>query len=170
MKVHEIMTVDPICCYSTETADIAAKRMKEHNIGAIPVVESEKSYKIVGVITDRDLCLAVIADGKEARATQLHELMHAPVVWCGPDDEVDKVAELMKAQQIRRIPVLDSEHKIQGIVSTADITLYSDLSPECVEETFRNISRESEQEYVDRDLWGAMYIAPDTGSGPDVAK
>ncbi len=170
MKVHEIMTVDPICCYGTETADVAAKRMKEHNIGAIPVVENEKSYRVVGVITDRDLCMAVIADGKDPKATRLDQLMHTPVVWCGPDDEVDKVAELMRAQQVRRIPVLDSEHKIQGIVSTADITLYSDLSPECVEETFRNISKESEQEFIDRDLWGAMYIAPDTGTGPDVDK
>lgn len=164
MKVQEIMTVDPVCCSKFETAQTAARMMKEHNVGIIPVVESEKSYKLVGVITDRDLCLSIVAEGKDPSTIRLEDCVIAPLVWCEPQDDLSKAIKLMQENQIRRLPVLDRDSCIQGIISTADIALYSDLTPDEFEQAIMGISKEHQSANKDRDTFGAFYIAPGGGA------
>ncbi len=87
MKVREIMTVDPICCSQSDSAFTAARLMKAHNLGAIPVLADEKSYELAGLVTDRDLCMAIVAAKKDPEATSLSECMASPVLTVKQDDD-----------------------------------------------------------------------------------
>jgi CBS domain-containing protein len=92
--------------------------MRDEKAGIVPVVDDGK---VVGVVTDRDLCMTVIAEGKNPSTVTVEECMTTKVVSCAPDDSVEKVTELMQENQIRRIPVVNADGQLQGIVSLADI-------------------------------------------------
>jgi CBS domain-containing protein len=121
MKIKHVMTKDPTCCVSSDTAQRAARIMRDEKAGVVPVIENEQSHKIVGIVTDRDLCMNVVAEGRDPRTTQVHECMTTTVVCCSPQDSVDKATELMRDNQIRRVPAVDDQHRLVGIVSMADI-------------------------------------------------
>lgn len=114
------MTPDPACCTPDTTAREAAKLMKEHDCGSIPVVENTSSNRLVGTVTDRDLAIRGLAAGK-GPDTLVRELMTEGPITCGPNDEVEIVREVMVAQQVRRVPVVDDNGSIVGIVAQADI-------------------------------------------------
>lgn len=145
MKIDQIMTIDPVCCTKSETAEVAASMMRDLNVGVIPIVENEKSYKIVGVVTDRDLCMSVVADGKDPKNTMLEDCMTGKLIFCAPEDDIEDVLKLMQKHQIRRIPVVDKENRIEGIVSTADIALHAKVSSQEMDQTIKEISKESEE-------------------------
>jgi len=121
MRVKEIMTPDPTCCMPTDSAQAAARIMRDEDTGIVPVIENEQSQKLVGVVTDRDLCMNVVAEGRDPRSVLVGECMTSPAVACPPDAPVAKATKVMKENQVRRIPVVDGELKILGIVSMADI-------------------------------------------------
>ena len=75
MKISEIMTVDPICCAEYETAAAAAMLMQELNVGAIPVVDDKINCRLTGMVTDRDLCLSIVAEGRNAKSVKLKDCM-----------------------------------------------------------------------------------------------
>jgi CBS domain-containing protein len=127
MEVREIMTATPACCTPDATASRAAHMMKEQDTGIIPIVESEYSRKVVGVVTDRDLCLTVVAEGRNPESVTVKEVMTSDVVACRPDADVEQAVALMRENRIRRIPVLDADQMILGIVSMADLLQRSDL-------------------------------------------
>lgn len=139
MKVKDVMTMDPCCCERSATAHKAANLMLELDVGIVPIVDNEQDKHLVGVVTDRDLCISVIAGGKDPAATRLEECMSADIVCCSPEDDVKKVFDLMNSRQVRRIPVIDNENHIAGIVSTKDIALNTE-SPEKVGDTLKHIS------------------------------
>lgn len=139
MKVNEVMTVDPVCCAKSETAQVAAAAMKKLNIGSIPVVEDDKSYKIVGMVTDRDLCLAVVAEGKDPNTITLEECMSTSIICCNSEVELEDALNLMREHQIHRLPVVDDKNQIVGIVSTSDLLFYSNLSANEVDQIFKDI-------------------------------
>jgi len=145
MKVDQIMTVNPTCCAQSDTADKAAGIMRDNDVGSVPVVESDQLYKLVGIVTDRDLCLNVIADGRDPKKVSVGECMSDEPIVCAPDDDVDHVMNLMQKHQIRRIPVVDKEGRIEGIVSTADLVLNADASAQEIDETLTEISEPNEQ-------------------------
>ena len=123
MKVSQVMTSDPACCLPQDSVDIAARLMRIQDVGMIPVVEGETVPKLVGVLTDRDLAILVVAPGREPRKTKVSEVMTKNVVTCNDTDSVEKVIESMKSHQIRRIPVLSTSNGVVGVVSQSDIAL-----------------------------------------------
>jgi CBS domain-containing protein len=123
MNVHEIMTRDPACATPTMTATDAANMMKREDTGVLPVVEKEGSKRLLGVVTDRDLALRVLGEGRNGD-TQVSEIMSSgKLTTAKPDDTVDRVMETMGAEQVRRIPIVDERGDLVGIVSQADIVL-----------------------------------------------
>lgn len=122
MQIKDVMTAAPICCTPEDTALTAAERMKKHGVGALPVVD-EKTRKLVGIITDRDLCLALAALGKFAASSKIKPLMTPRPFTCRPEDLLDRCEELMRRYQVRRIPVVDEKGMCVGIVAQADVAL-----------------------------------------------
>jgi CBS domain-containing protein len=120
VRVGDIMTPDPACCTPDSTAQQAAQLMKEHDCGSIPVVESRESRRLVGTVTDRDLAIRGLAEGRGPDA-RVRELMTGDPVTTVPEDEVEVVREVMVARMVRRVPVVDENGKVVGIVAQADI-------------------------------------------------
>jgi CBS domain-containing protein len=120
VRVGDIMTPDPACCTPDSSAQQAAQLMKEHDCGSIPVVESRESRRLVGTVTDRDLAIRGLAEGRGPDA-RVRELMTADPVTTVPEDEVEVVREVMVARLVRRVPVVDENGKVVGIVAQADI-------------------------------------------------
>ena len=117
----EVMTKDPVCCLPEDSAAKAAQLMKDENIGSIPVIENEQSRRLVGIVTDRDLALTIVADGQNARSTPVEAVMTRTLVTCRADDDLGKALSTMAEHQLRRIPVVDNENEIVGIISQADV-------------------------------------------------
>jgi len=113
------MTSDPAWCTPESTARDAATLMREHDCGSIPVVQSKEKRNLVGTVTDRDLAIRGLAEGKGPE-TRVRELMTSSPVTCGPDDEVETVREVMVARLVRRVPVVEGGALV-GIVAQADI-------------------------------------------------
>src|SRR5262249_32526538 len=109
MRVKHVMTKDPLCCVPSDTAQHAASLMREAGAGAIPVVESQERRRLVGIVTDRDLCMKVVAQGCEPGATPVADCMTLKVVSCAAADSIQKATELMKENQIRRVTVIDTD-------------------------------------------------------------
>jgi CBS domain-containing protein len=116
------MTPEPACCTPESTARDAALLMKEHDCGSIPVVENLGNRRLVGTVTDRDLAVRGLAVGK-GPDTPISELMTNDPISAAPDDEVEIVREVMVAQQVRRVPVVDENGAVVGIVAQADLAM-----------------------------------------------
>jgi CBS domain-containing protein len=140
MKIKHVMTKDPTCCVPSDTAQRAARIMRDEDTGVVPIIENEQSRKVVGIVTDRDLCMNIVAEGRDPRTTQVHESMTTTVVGCSPQDSVDKATELMRENQIRRIPVIDDQHQLVGIVAMADIVSRAALRTTETHETLKTVS------------------------------
>ena len=121
MKCSEIMTKDPVCCLPTDTVDKAAQLMKTENVGPIPVVADHQVKRLVGIVTDRDLALKVVAEALDAKSTTVEEVMTTGVVACRVGDDLEKALGAMEERQVRRIPVVDDNDQIVGIIAQADI-------------------------------------------------
>ena len=139
MKVREVMTSDPVCCVLTDTAQRVAQMLRDDDIGSIPVVEDQDSRTLLGMITDRDLCCSVIADGLDPKTTTIANLMSSEVVSCRDGENVEKCEHAMQEHQIRRMPVVDGKGCVIGIVSQADLALK--CKPEDVSKTVAEISK-----------------------------
>ncbi|MGH7603142.1 MAG: CBS domain-containing protein [Gemmatimonadaceae bacterium] len=119
MRAREIMTSNPECCEPDDTAREAAQVMRDHDCGCVPIVDPD-SNKVIGVVTDRDLAVRGIAEGKDTD-TRLRALMTPVATCCGPDDDVRDVERTMADLQVRRIPIVDADGRCLGIISQADI-------------------------------------------------
>jgi CBS domain-containing protein len=117
MKVREVMTLDPVCCLASDTAQRAAQIMRDHNVGSVPVVADHESRKLVGMITDRDLCCSIIADGLDSQETTMFKFVSGNPVTCRDGENLDKCERAMQEHQVRRIPVVDGEGRCIGIVA-----------------------------------------------------
>src|SRR5512133_2985345 len=94
-KCNEVMTKYPICCLPTDSVAKAAELMKSGNIGSIPVIENEQSQKLVGIVTDRDLALKIVAEGRDAKSTKVEAVMTHKVITCQADDDLQKALTAM---------------------------------------------------------------------------
>ena len=141
-KCSEVMTNKPVCCQPNDTVSTAAKYMKVGNVGSIPVVESDQNRKLVGIVTDRDLALHIVAEGRDAKSTKVAAVMTADVVTCKADDDLQKALDAMAQHQLRRIPVVDGDNKIVGIIAQADVATRVD-QPEKTAEVVKEISQAS---------------------------
>jgi CBS domain-containing protein len=118
MKVSDVMTRDVTLIAASDTIRDAARSMAECDAGALPVGENDR---LVGVITDRDIAIRAVAEGKTPN-TEVREVMTPQVLYCYEDETVEHVAENMGEQQIRRLPVMSREKRLVGIVSIADLS------------------------------------------------
>jgi putative phosphoribosyl transferase len=141
MFVSELMSRPVVYCTPWDTAQTAADLMKTHGVGAIPVILDKVDPLLEGMVTDRDLCCNVVAGAKNADAIEIAELMTRVPVSCEPDDTLEFCEELMRENQIRRIPVVDKRGRCIGIVAQADIALHA--PPIQVARTLAEISKPS---------------------------
>jgi CBS domain-containing protein len=120
-KCNEVMTKNPVCCLPNDMAIKVAEMMKKDNVGSIPVIENAQTQKLVGIVTDRDLTLKVVAEGRDAKSTKVESIMTHKVVTCLAEDDLQKALDAMAEHQLRRIPVVDNDNKILGIIAQADV-------------------------------------------------
>jgi CBS domain-containing protein len=139
-KCNEVMTKNPVCCLPTDSVAKAAELMKSGDIGSIPVIENEQTQKLVGIVTDRDLALTIVAAGRDAKSTKVEAVMTHKVVTCLADDDLQKALDAMAEHQLRRIPVVDNDNKIVGIIAQADVATRVD-QPEKTAEMVKEISQ-----------------------------
>ena len=137
----DVMTKDPICCLPNDSAAKAAQLMKNENVGSIPVIENEQSRTLVGIVTDRDLALTIVAEERDANSTPVAAVMTRTLVTCRVDDDLEKALGAMAEHQLRRIPVVDNDNKIVGIIAQADVATRVD-EPEKTGEMVKGISQE----------------------------
>jgi CBS domain-containing protein len=115
------MTKEPACCELGDTAAGAAKIMKAQDVGSVPVCMNLQTRKLVGIVTDRDIALYVVAKGRDANRTQVASVMTRNPLTCRPEDDLQKALDAMESYQVRRIPVVDGEGQLVGIIAQADI-------------------------------------------------
>ena len=139
MKIREIMSRDPACCVLSDSAQTVAKILCDRNIGSMPVVASQPSRRLVGMITDRDLCCSVVAQGMDPKTTPIEKLITLAPLTCREGENIEVCERLMQEHQVRRIPVIDAEDRVIGIVSQADLALKD--KPERVSKTVTEISK-----------------------------
>lgn len=133
----EIMTKRPKFHEPDTTVDIVAQTMKDSNIGPVPIVDAADTMHLVGIVTDRDLTVKVVASDKRAKDTHVKDVMTVEPITCHPDDSVERALQLMEECQVRRIPVIDEEKRLVGIIAQADIATRlkeADKTAEVVEE------------------------------------
>jgi len=117
----EIMTANPTCCIPADSVQRVAQLMKAEDVGSMPVVENHEAKRLVGIVTDRDLVMKVLAEGRDGQGTMAQEVMSRDLVTCREYDDVDKAFKAMSNYQIRRIPVVNERNEIVGIIAQADI-------------------------------------------------
>jgi len=139
MKVREIMTPDPVCCTSEDSAQKVANILCEQNIGSVPVVMDKQSRKLLGIITDRDLCCQIVAAGLDPKTTKIGKFISLNPVTCRDGENIDNCERLMQEHQVRRIPIVDAEMRCIGILAQADLALRE--KPEKVSKTVAEISK-----------------------------
>lgn len=120
-RCRDIMTRDLACCLRTDSTAKAAQVMMEHDVGILPVVESGQDKNLLGVVTDRDLAVTVVAHSQDPSFTSVDSIMSRSPIVCSPDDHYEKVLHIMERRQIRRVPVVDYSGRIVGMISQADI-------------------------------------------------
>lgn len=125
MRVNDVMTRNPAVCTASSSAQTAAALMKEHRIGLLPVVEDAYGRKLVGVVTDRDLCLATVAAGRDPKQVWVRDCMTPDPVFCAPADKAEMAMAIMQRHQLRRLPVIDVEKTVHGIVSIGDLVRHN---------------------------------------------
>jgi CBS domain-containing protein len=121
----EVMTKKPVCCLPGDTAATVAQMMKRKHIGSVPVIENEQTRKLVGIVTDRDLALKIVAEGRDAKSTKVAAVMTRRVVTSREDDDLQKAMDAMSKHQLRRLPIVDKDNRILGIIAQADVATRS---------------------------------------------
>jgi len=120
MRIQDVMTADVSFVRPDTPILEIARKMRDGDIGATPVVEDER---LVGMVTDRDVVVRVIAEGGDVRTKTARDAMSPGVLYCFVDESVEAVLENMGDQQIRRLPVVDREKRLVGVVSLGDLAL-----------------------------------------------
>lgn len=137
VRCRDIMTKSVQTAHRETTIQEVAQRLKNGDIGILPVVESE-SNELIGLITDRDIVVRAVANGKGAE-TSVGEIMTTELFTAKPDDFAFKAVRTMGDKQVRRVPIIDDAGTLQGIVSMADIALEMEDERE-IAETLEEIS------------------------------
>lgn len=131
MTLKEVMTKDPKTCAPTDTVQQAAQLMKSEDVGPIPIVGTDG--KLEGIITDRDIVLKVVAEGRDSKTTKLADVMSTDLITCTADGDIEETLDLMEDNQVRRIPVIDASGRLVGIISQADVATRLDDSEKTAE-------------------------------------
>jgi CBS domain-containing protein len=133
--ISQIMTRGVRAVKPSDSVIRAAQAMEELNVGALPVCDGER---LVGILTDRDITVRGVAQGLADQDAKVHEIMTREVKWCTADESVDNVLQTMSIHQLRRMPVVDRQHQLVGMVSLGDMA--TQVHGAHVAETFSEIS------------------------------
>ena len=123
MSIDNIMTRDPVCCTPDTPLQQVATLMLENDCGEIPIVNNLQERKLLGVITDRDIAVRAVAAGLDSATTATADVMTDSVITVRENEDVHEACEKMEEYQIRRVPVVDAQGCVIGIVAQADIAL-----------------------------------------------
>ncbi len=121
--IREVMTSNPRTIGADELVAEAAKLMRDEDVGLAPVVEGDR---LVGALTDRDIAIRVVAEGKDPASTPVREVASTEVVTVDPEQDLDEALNLMAQHQVRRIPVVEQDGRLVGVVAQADVARQSD--------------------------------------------
>ena len=135
-SISEVMTSNPRSLEGGSSAVEAARLMRDEDAGVVPIVEGEK---LVGTVTDRDIVLRVVAEGRDPEATTVGEIASRELVTVDPQQDLDEALRLMARHQVRRLPVVEEDGKLVGIVAQADVATHA--SDEQTGEVVEDISR-----------------------------
>jgi CBS domain-containing protein len=134
-SVRDVMTSNPQGVEPSTPVVEAAKRMKQEDVGSLPIVEGDR---LQGIVTDRDIVVRVVADGKDPQSTTVSEAASQNVVTVDPQQDLDEALRLMAKHQVRRLPVVKEDGRLVGIVAQADIAEHAEAAR--VGETVEQIS------------------------------
>jgi CBS domain-containing protein len=118
MRIQDAMTSDPRGVETSTPVVEAARLMKSEDVGSLPVLDGER---LVGMVTDRDIVLRVVAEGKDAESTTVAEIASTDLVTVDPQQELDEALRLMAQHQVRRLPVVEEDGRLVGILAQADV-------------------------------------------------
>jgi len=124
MRVKEVMTSNASCVRSSESLSAAAKLMWDCDCGAVPVID--EASRVVGMITDRDICMSCWSQDRAPSALQVAQSMSRALYTCTPEDTLASAEKLMRSRQVRRLPVIDEQGRLAGIISLADLVKHAD--------------------------------------------
>jgi CBS domain-containing protein len=122
-QITDVMTSNPRIVDSSAPIAEAAQIMKSEDVGSVPIVEGDR---LIGIVTDRDVAIRVVAEGKDPRSTQVREIASRELVTVDPDQSLDEAARLMAQHQVRRLPVVEEDGRLVGIVAQADVAQAGD--------------------------------------------
>ena len=121
-KVRDVMTSDPSCCEGTDSATAAAKAMRDGDFGAVIVINDGE---VAGIVTDRDIAVRVVAEGRDPGDSRLQDIATSGVETLSPDDSLDDAVQKMRDADVRRLPVVEGTRPV-GIVSIGDLAVKRD--------------------------------------------
>ena len=132
-QVREAMTSNPRTVTADSTIGEAARLMRDEDAGIAPITEGER---LIGVITDRDIAIKVVADGKDPESTKVSQIASSNLVTVDPKQDLDDALRLMAQHQVRRLPVVEEDGRVVGILAQADVAQHADaaLTGKVVEE------------------------------------
>lgn len=122
MKIEQIMTKNPSCCTPDDFVQVAASIMKRYDTGIVPVTEGlERPSKLVGVVTDRDLCLGILSTDRDSQVLRVEEFMTTKLATCLSTDTAEKALSVMAHAKVRRLPVVNKDYELVGMLALGDI-------------------------------------------------
>ena len=127
MRIREIMNKPVVTCRPSDTLSVAAQAMWEHDCGAIPVAGDDG--RLVGIITDRDICMATYTKNRAPQTISVADVMTKRVTSCQADESADVAEGMMRDKQIRRVPIVDNDHRLIGILSQSDLARNAASAP-----------------------------------------
>jgi CBS domain-containing protein len=122
-KIKELMTVKPRTVKQGDSIVDAAKLMKGEDTGVAPIVDGDR---LVGVVTDRDIAIRVVAEGRDPQSTKVEDVASQNLVTIDPQQDLDEALRLMAQHQVRRLPVVEEDGKLVGIIAQADVARHAD--------------------------------------------
>jgi CBS domain-containing protein len=124
-RIGDLMTENPRTARPDAPVVEAAKVMRDDDVGLVPVVEGDR---LVGTVTDRDIAIRVVAEGRDPESATVAEIASTDLVTVDPEQNLDEALRLMASHQVRRLPVVEEDGRLVGIVAQADIALHGDDS------------------------------------------
>ena len=136
-SIHEVMTQNPCAIDADQPVSYAAKMMKDEDVGLAPIVEGDR---LVGALTDRDITVRVVAEGRDPQTVKVRDVASTDVITVDPQQDLDEALKLMARHQVRRLPVVEEDGRLVGVVAQADVA--EEAKPKKVGELVEEISRD----------------------------
>jgi CBS domain-containing protein len=121
--IREMMSSNPCAIDAEKPVAYAAKMMRDEDVGLAPIVEGDR---LVGTLTDRDIAIRVVAEGKDPQSTAVREVASTDLVTIDPEENLDEALRLMAQHQVRRLPVVEEDGRLVGVVAQADVAKVGD--------------------------------------------